>query len=307
MRRLPGLPSLPKAAAVYGLSMLSAAVLLVLIYDDSQQAAARMIALREGPPAAVPVQDFESGRDTGPTGEVQLRAQIDTSMPLQVVFRSGLTRQRAVVYPMLAAEIGADGTPVPVLGYLHVTGPLTEVEVLNPARYLPEFTNVGPVGPIINIQGEVGGSTELDRLTKEALAASGRPLADRLLPVALYSKGRLVALTAPRPSGMRLPLILLAVVTALLGGLLSRRCAREFALRPLVPSGGAGGRLRPDLPSVPATDKGRRRLAPLAPQQDVTERPTRPARQMFPVTSQCIAWLVPQMQRLAGRIRRTGS
>ncbi|WP_226783213.1 hypothetical protein [Oceaniglobus trochenteri] len=240
-----------------------------MFYLDTQATAARVLALRQGPPAAVEVERFDSVLHSGPTGEVMIIAQVDAALPLQAILPHGLGQQRVLAYPFLAA--GAEETERPqVVGYFYTVAPMTEIEVLDMARLMPTYEKVGDYGPVAAINGELDAIAALDGALSDILRARGREVADSLVGIAAYPEGRAAALSEPKRSLPGYVLALAAMIALIFGGALSRlrpgweenRRLDHIARR---------GRRRPGAVPEPVTDKGRKRLAPLAPQ------PTRPA------------------------------
>jgi len=272
---LPALSSLPLPRAlvfhVAGLCVIAG--LGVSVYADSQRAADRMLALRQGGPDAVAIETFDAARHAGPAGEVTIMAQVDMSLPLQLVHRQGTRLTRTLAYPL--AAVGAKGDGAPILGFFHHNGQMAEAEVLDFARIMPGFEKVGAVGPIVALNGELVASRDVRDSVAVLLDAAGRRVAGPLLGIAPYPEGRAAALTAPRPVPFRWVGVVVAV--ALLGGgLTMSRLHLVLAERRRLARIARTGRKRSGVAPEMATQKGRNRLAPLAPQPQIAPGPALP-------------------------------
>ena len=93
-------------------------------YATVHENANRKLALRQGPPAAVAVEDYRRGANRGPAGEVVLRAVADPERPLILVMPGTDDRRLAVpLYPLAGGE-GAMGA---------ILLPLAPGETVDPA------------------------------------------------------------------------------------------------------------------------------------------------------------------------------
>jgi len=273
-------PPLPRPSLFYGASALAIAVLCASVYADSQQVADRMMALRAGSPTAVAVETFDVARHSGATGEVLIRAQVDTSLPLQVVFRQGKAQRRALAYPILAIDARRGDLAAPILGYFHTDTALPHAEVVDFARIMPPFEQVGDIGPIVALNGELSAPHELSRAVAMLLAGEGRLVADTLLGITPYPNGRIVALAAPRPLAWRWWL-LAAGMWLLAGGLVMSQVHPKLVERRRLLAIARAGRGRSGVTREMETDKARSRLAPLAPEPaGETARPVGPLSRM---------------------------
>jgi hypothetical protein len=78
-------------------------------YATVQENANRTLALRQGPPAPVAVEDYRRAANRGPAGEVVLRAVADPSRPLVLTMpRTGEPALAVPLYP-LSGGSGAMG------------------------------------------------------------------------------------------------------------------------------------------------------------------------------------------------------
>lgn len=258
------LPLLTATRLCFAAGLMAVVALFGAIYLDFHADAARLLALRNGPPVLVDLEDFDPLRDSGPTGEIHLRAQLDMSMPVRVIYRRGMTFTRAFTVPLLAVHTSdnRDGQMPEILGYLYLSAPFRRVEILDVIQNLPLAQFEGAHGSIIEINGETGVPGPIATRAAAALGARGRTSVESPLVVAPYPEGRAAALSRPRASRWRHVLMVLAALLLVSGVLLERRRAR--AVRRL-PRAGARRPYPSRFPTEPTTEKGRRRLTPLAP------------------------------------------
>ncbi|WP_108484448.1 hypothetical protein [Oceaniglobus ichthyenteri] len=274
------------------------AMLAISVYADSQRAADRLLALRRGSPAAIALRSFDPTAHIGPAGELVVRAQVDASLPLQVMYRDGVGHDRALVYPLVAIDAVRGATDAPILGYFFVELPPSQAEILDFANIMPPYEKVGAYGPIVTLNGELGVSEQLSEHVATLLAGVSRPTVADLVGIRPYPEGRAVALSAPRPSPWRFVWVTLGLVFFGAGSALGRFLPILAERRRTAEIANAG-RKRSGVAPTPETDKGRLCLAPLAPQPD----PRRVKRSHGPLTSLMIeGW--HQMRDQSARNRR---
>jgi hypothetical protein len=91
---------------LFALAGLCAAAGFLWGYATVQENANRTLALRQGPPAAVAVEDYRRAANRGPAGEVVLRAAADPARPL--VLTMPRTGERALAVPLYPLSGGAE-------------------------------------------------------------------------------------------------------------------------------------------------------------------------------------------------------
>ncbi|WP_172961078.1 hypothetical protein [Oceaniglobus roseus] len=271
MRAVPRMPDVRDPRLFYIVAGLALLFALVAVYFEAQNAASRRIALRNGPPPSVLIEDFRPETDLSEIGEVSVTAQVDAALPMLVSYAAGRVRMRAVAFPLLAvgAESDIAGTPPTVLGYAYWPMPVRPVEVLDPTQVLPPYDEVGPFGPILTLNGTAGWSGAMNAEVETFLADTGRPLSGPALAVAPFMNGRVAALEAlDGPPRTQRVLLLLGALFVALGVVRSWYRGRQARIE-ADEAAAAQSHPRPGRPVEPKTDKGRRSLAPLAPQPDL--------------------------------------
>lgn len=265
--RLP----IPHPSLFFATAVVLTGLLGVSIYGENQRAADRVLALREGPPAAVPIESFDATRQTGPTGEVMILAQIDMSLPMQVVYGDGRLLSRALAYPVVSTTAQPGDSAPPVLGFFHVATDLPEAEILDFAYIVPDFEKVGAFGPIVALNGELGAPVDVVERVSSLLAQAGRPATQPLLRIAAYPEGRAAALVAPRRAPLRD--VWMALALAFVGmGVAMGRLYPVLIERQRLARFASIARKRSGVAPEIATPKARSRLAPLAEQPDTTPK-----------------------------------
>lgn len=178
-------------------TLLAVAALLIVAglaggYIDVQQRAERELALRQGPPVAVPVEAYDQSRDMGPAREVAVRATIREDKPLLFTLpRSG---DMAAIIPLFAAEGPRDAAAGMIL-----------IPVADPAA-LPEISGlIGAAVPGQTVREiEIGGfgarHGDFELMLAGALSVQGLQLADRPVVVRPFLGSREAALALPAQS-----------------------------------------------------------------------------------------------------------
>lgn len=238
-------------------------------YVTAQKTASNRLALHAEAPAGVAIQDFDPARHEGPAGEATLLAQIDPDAAISVRYREGLTRMRAVVYPLLSSRAAGGAEPV-VLGLVYYPDRARTVEPMAADTLLPEPIGEGAVGPVVGLSGFPGAPDALQARATEAFAAAGFALAPSQVALTPFPEGRAAALEAPVPSHMRTALFLLALVLMVSSVVLRHSRARRTEVRRI------NEMVRHQPPRrhrSPRTARAQNRFAPLAEQEELLPEP----------------------------------
>ncbi len=201
----------------------------VMTYVSVGDRADRLLALRQGPPSPVSIQNFEALYHEGPASEVVVWAEADLDAPLVLTLRGSKPKRTFHAYPLypvsdsgaasiMAATGRSKGTvgvhaarraEVPpnrrvALGIL-----VFETGRRNPNRFDPrDYVDVlgeGRHGAALEVTGESVDAGDLILMVDGALSVENAVLADSHLTVAPYMDGRLAALRrarVPQPSGL---------------------------------------------------------------------------------------------------------
>lgn len=253
------------SAAVFSLSLG-----MVSSYVADHDHAERTLAIRQGPPDAVALQDYD-GRSAGPLGEVTLRAEVDvrelTIVPAPLSYGTG---ELCVLplYPVSsrgAALIGAtrDAKSSPVSAQLSRRLPLSEPSSIPLAvliRFVPAGTPHPPMnelftqnfgngrnGRVVELNGLLRKDGDAVPLIEAAFAGLGHTVPERAPVIHPFSENRLAEITqgavreAPVPFfQIGILLMIAAIMVALhdhgyFDGLQARR-KRAEAIRRLSPA-----------------------------------------------------------------------
>lgn len=165
----------------------------VVVYRGAEKdEAAKAAALARPAPAAVKIEDFQPDRDTGPSGEVVILAQIDLARLSDLVFsKNGDTRERFVLAPLY--PVGAHDFAGPADGIL------TERNQLTNAQIKQLTAGDGPAGPILGLDGELLRRNEFDKALDNDFGRQVRIIRGAIF-IDPYEQGRAAAL-APSSSG----------------------------------------------------------------------------------------------------------
>jgi hypothetical protein len=183
-------------------------------YATVHENASRQLALRQGPPAAVAVEDYRRGANRGPAGEVVLRAVADPDRPLILVMPGSGDRRLAVpLYPLDGGE-GAMGA---------ILLPLAPGETVDPAALAARLGD-----GTVEVNGRAVDAGDFPLILAGALATEGSYVGEKFVAVQPYLDGREAALQPivdPSlhwlwPVGAGVLLALLAAVRRFLPGLL---------------------------------------------------------------------------------------
>ncbi len=154
---------------------------LLWAYATVQENADRALALRQGPPAPVAVEDYRRIAHRSPAGEVVLRAAADPSRRIVLTMPGTGDRRLAVpLYPLAGGE-GALGA---------ILLPLAPEEGLPPAEALAEILSDG----VVQVTGRAVDPGDFPLILAGALAVEGRWVGDRFVAVQPYPEGREAAL-----------------------------------------------------------------------------------------------------------------
>lgn len=211
-------------------------------YATVHENANRKLALRQGPPAAVAVEDYRRSANRGPAGEVVLRAVADPDRPLILVMPGTADRRLAVpLYPIGGGE-GALGA---------ILLPLAEGERVEPSALAARLGD-----GIVEVNGRAVDAGDFPLILAGALATEGGFVGKAFVAVEPYIHGREAALQPiVDPSlhwvwgvGAGVVLTLLAGVRRFLPGLLGAPAPAPRPARAPRPSS-------PHFPPLPAQEE----------------------------------------------------
>ena len=224
------------------LAALSAAGGLLWGYATLQENADRTLALRQGPPGPVAVENYRGAVNRGPAGEVVLHAVARPDAPILLTMPG--SGERALAVPLFPLS-GGDGA----LGAIFV--PLDGPEALPD----PEVLATPLEGGAVRVNGRVVDSGDFALVLSGALAVEGRHVGERFVAVRPFLEGREAALQpVTDPSRTWLWPMALALVLALLasyirfGGGLRPASRRPAAPAPRAPAGPVVSAHVPPLP-----------------------------------------------------------
>lgn len=214
---------------------LLAAMGLVAGYVEVQQEAERALALRQGPPAPVALQDFDRERNIGPAGEVLIEAEAALDAAVVLSLRGARPARHALVVPLYAlsdagaAELGTEpgkGDGRAALGLLfHQVETRAETDI-DPGDLAARVFGPGAHGTVVVVNGAVTEPGAFTLMADGAFAVSGVTLAEPFLAVAPYTEGRAVALSEPVSAASHGVLYLSALILLLVSVAASLRSAR---------------------------------------------------------------------------------
>lgn len=236
------------------LAGLSAAGGLLWAYAAVHENADRKLALRQGPPPAVAVEDYRGTLHRGPAGEVVLRASADLADRLVLtVPRSGERAVAIPLYPLRGGESALGAILIPL-----APGDIPEDPGLL-AALLPDGT--------VEVNGRVVDAGRFELILAGALAVEGGAIGERFVAVRPYLNGREAALQpAQAPARHWLWPLAAALGLAILAA--CGKCRDRIRPAPVTASGPAE-RGAPARPAAPSSAKAAH-FAPLKPQEDVT-------------------------------------
>lgn len=150
-------------------------------YATVHENANRKLALRQGPPAAVAIQDYRTVIHRGPAGEVVLHAEADVSGALVLSLpRDG---GRALAVPLFPVGGGPEALGAVLLA-------------LEEGQDLPDAGRLAQVGAdgLVTVTGRSVDPGDFELVLSGALAVEGRSIGDRFIAVQPYMEGREAAL-----------------------------------------------------------------------------------------------------------------
>ena len=182
----------------FALSGLGIVAFLVIFYLDAQANAARLLSLRAGPPPAVAIENFERDPQDGLAREVQVTGQLDTSLAHRAaVTRHGL-REQSVIIPITNDAAAQTSTHV-IFGYVIVPLELGESDAEALRRVNLDVSGAGPIGPIVNINGQSVENIGLAARMSSWLTAADRAVSPEPLLIVPFPGSREAGL-APLPA-----------------------------------------------------------------------------------------------------------
>lgn len=170
-------------------AVLCAAAAFLAGYASVHEAASRKLALRQGPPQAVALEDYRSFAHRGPVGEIAVRARTDAD--LAFMFSLPGTSERAFLVPLFPLEGDRVNEAQGVI-FLPVRG-----------EQPPDVSALVTRDPSgwVGVNGLETGAGQFPLMLAGALAAQGRSLAPRPVIIQPFVDGREAALqpaTDPR-------------------------------------------------------------------------------------------------------------
>ena len=197
-----------------------AAIGIVLGYMEFHDRADRELALRQGPPAPVALQDFNSGLHTAPAGEVSIHAEADLSKSVVLTLPGRKPSQRALVVPLYSlsemgaavVEAGSDAstsaltaqvarravevTEQPLaLGILFFPIPADAAAPEDPSVLASDVYGEGQFGLVATLRGQHADPGDFALMAAGAFSAMGVAVAGEALVVRPFAEGRRAALT----------------------------------------------------------------------------------------------------------------
>lgn len=235
----------------------------------AEREAEKAAALAAGPPPAVEITAFDRDAHVGPLNEVQVRAQLDLSMDYELTLEKSGADSYAYMIPLIAArpEAGAgakakdlsemtaierllqQARPVQaepeVLGVVLYSGPGFELDDISPMMLMLDAEEMGSRGPILTLNGALGGHGEFGEMVRDSFEEQGRTLPEGVPVIKPYLEGRAAALAPREPRAFGLFHLSLAVagVLVLLGVVRLAVGDRFGAPRPKAPQAPAAGPL----------------------------------------------------------------
>lgn len=179
VRRILGWLLAPRQ--LLSLAALCAAGGLLWGYATLQENANRALALRQGPPPAVPVEQYRGAADRGPAGEVVLHAVAYDDQPILLTMPG--SGERALVVPLFPVS-GGEGAFGAIM--LPFDGP----------GAIPDLRRLAtPHGDgTVLVNGRVVDASDFALVLSGALAVQGRHVGERFVAVRPYLEGREAAL-----------------------------------------------------------------------------------------------------------------
>jgi len=187
-------------------------------YVEVQSQADRSLALMQGPPEPVAIQDFSFDTNVGPADEVVVRAEADFSDPLIVTLRGSRPLRTAVIIPLYElSDEGAErfentastslfdrafetsATPTEqfnALGFIFHELPSGSRDLSDLDAVLSQEVGFGKIGSVIELTGQRADPGPFTLILDGALAAKGQVLGDTYLAMTPYTQPREAVLNA---------------------------------------------------------------------------------------------------------------
>lgn len=166
---------------LFALAGLCAAAGLFWGYANVHENASRTLALRQGPPPAIAIENFRGALDHGPAGEIVLHAGADLAEPLVLTLPRGGARALAVpLFPVNGGEVA--------LGAILV--------LLEDGAELPAAAGLAAGGAdgLVAVNGRTVPAGDFELVLAGALAVTGRSIGDSFVAVRPFLEGREAAL-----------------------------------------------------------------------------------------------------------------
>lgn len=223
---------------------LLAAIGLVSGYVEVHEQADRTLALRQGPPPRVALQDFDVAKSVGPADEVNVLAEADFTRAAVLAAQGTAEDDRALVVPLFAlsdtgaAQVAArdDGAgaltaqvarragirndvAAPAIGMMFF--PLDDGPVPEPAALADAVFGPGANGMVVELNGLHTEPGDYALMAYGAFSVLGVELQSSYLAVRPFAGERLAILGAMSPSQTHRALFLTAMVLVAISALVS--------------------------------------------------------------------------------------
>ncbi|MEM9343099.1 MAG: hypothetical protein AAGA87_08650 [Pseudomonadota bacterium] len=183
---------------LFSLAAVFAAAGFVAVYVDVIERVDRALALRQGPPQLVAIQEFSPGLHEGPVREVFVTAEAAFDRAVMVRLPDDREAVRALVIPLYAAS---DATEMPknaVMGLLY--HPITPdlPEPTDPRAFADAVYGEGEYGTRIDLNGILADRRSFEPLAKAAFSEMGVMVTDSVLGIRPFA-GRRTEMLEARP------------------------------------------------------------------------------------------------------------
>jgi hypothetical protein len=276
----------PRAWMVTAIAAIAAS--FVVGYVDAQRTADRALALRQGPPPSVLLQNFRPGQHQGPAREVMVYAEADLASPVVVSIGPEGEEQTAVIvalFPVsldgqrsLSARLSDDAGLGAIRPVPRPSGDIVRPEAVgvilhwaetadaDPMMLIGRTYGVGRYGSVVEVNGERVSAGDMSLVIKGAMAAQETRMSDDFLAIAPFEDGRVEALSTPASSGLQRLLLWGGVALGLGALLLSIGARTTWSVAARVPRmpGEQDRRLSPG-----STEKARSRFQTIPTQDEL--------------------------------------
>lgn len=226
----------------------------LLDYVHVQKSADRVMAIRQGPPPAVAISQFDPSQNLGVGGELQVTAEIGLDNPLVLDMGTTDAPDPVALFPLF--ESTQDGsTAFGVLVHRPDNGEL----ILDARALVSEITGVGEVGLKITASGIFLPEHDYRLAVQGALAHESIAIADKFVALQAFNGGRAATLARLEESPISRLLFWTGVAMALFAVALSFRVVARDVL-PWAQDSGEG-----------TAGTQTRRFQPLAPQGELQD------------------------------------